>query len=262
MIRLTNQVSITFKTTLAITFMMVLGFAGAANAALYGDLMDPTGTVSYLNVADVNGLYGAPSVSLNSIDFTPTNFEAQCSQCPTGSTTSDILTMDIQAVGGQQINEIQINEGLDYTLQSFDAAGFASATVTANLFIDITEVNGVSVNGLNATVSVLFSPSNNVSVFGFGIDSGVIIGTSGSIDIAQIIADAGGTGEATRLSISLDNTLQVFHSGAGGQAQIRKRDADFVSLTINGGNPVPEPTTALLLMGGLAALAAQRERRQ
>lgn len=245
-------------TRFTLTFMLAVGFAGTANAALYGDFMDPTGTVSYLNVQDVNGLYGAPSVSLNSLDFTPTNYAAQCSQCPGGATTTDILTLDIQATSGQQISAIEINEGLDYTLQSFDAAGFASATVTGNVFIDITEVNGVAVNGLNASVSVIFSPSNNVSVFGFGIDSGVILGTSGSIDIAQIIADAGGTGEATRVSLSLDNTLQVFHAGSGGQAQIRKRDADFVSLTINGGNPVPEPTTALLVMGGLAVLAARR----
>ena len=67
MTRLINQVSMTF----AMIFIVALGFAGAAHAALYGDFMDPSGTVSYLNVADVNGLYGAPSVSLNSIDFTP-----------------------------------------------------------------------------------------------------------------------------------------------------------------------------------------------
>ena len=57
---------------------------------------------------------------------------------------------------------------------------------------------------------------------------------------------------------SFDNTLQVFHDGSGGSASLRKRDTDFVSLTINGGNPVPEPGTALLIMGGLAALAAQK----
>ena len=116
-------------------------------------------------------------------------------------------------------------------------------------------------NGLSSTVSVIFNPSNSASVFGLGQDSGVILGSTGSIDIQQIIADAGGFGEATRVSVSLDNTLQVFHDGAGGQALIRKRDTDFVSLTINGGNPVPEPSTVLLIGGGLAVLARRRTKR-
>lgn len=233
---------------------LVLGFAGGASAASYGNFMDLTGTVSYENVQDVSGLFGAPTVSLNSLDFTPTNFEAQCSVCgPSGATTADFLTLDIQAVAGQQISELRVNEGLDYILQSFSGVGFASVLVTANLFIDITEINGLSVNDINANVSVVYTPANNVSVFGPGVDTGILTGTTGAIDIQSIIAGAGGIGEATRVSISLDNTLSAFHEGAG-QALIRKRDTDFLSVTINGGNPIPEPSTALLLMGGLAAL--------
>jgi len=216
----------------AAALLFVTGFAGGASAASYGNLFDPSGTVSYENIEDIYG--------------------------PSGSQTTDTLTMDIQASPGQQISEIAINEGLDYTLQSFDTSGFASVTVVANIFIDITQVNQVNVNGLSATIPVVFSPSFNQSVIGFGVETGLILGTSGAIDIAQIIADAGGSGEATRISISFDNTLTAFHDGSGGLAEIRKRDTDFVSLTINGGSPVPEPGTALLLMGGLAALANRK----
>ena len=237
-----------------VTGMLILGFAGGASAASYGTFVDPTGTVSYENVQDVSGLFGAPTVSLNSLDFTPTNFEALCSVCgPSGATTTDILTLDIQAISGQQISVLSVNEGLDYILQSFTGGGFASVLVTASLFIDITEINGLSVNNINSSVAISYTPSNNVSVFGTGIDTGILLGTTGAIDIQSIIAAAGATGEATRVSISLDNTLSAFHDGAG-QALIRKRDTDFLSVTINGGNPVPEPSTALLLMGGLAAL--------
>jgi hypothetical protein len=234
------------------------GLARDVRAASYGDYIDPTGTVQYLNVQDVNGLFGAPTVSLNSLDFTPTTFQAQCTQCPGGSTVSDVLTLDIQTIAGQRIDFIEVTEGLDYALQSFDAAGFASAVVTANIFIDVVQINGVNVNGINANASVLYSPANNVSIFGFDIESGVLSGTSGAIDVQQIIDNAGAFGEATRVRISLDNTLQVFHAGAGGSALIRKRDTDFVSLTVNGGNPIPEPSTAILLMGGLALLARRR----
>ena len=254
-----------FQATIVLSAL--LGSASTAMAASYGNFTDPTGTVSYLDVRDVNGLFGAPSVSLNSLDFTPTNYQAQCSQCPTGATTADILTLDIQTISGRQIDEILISEGLDYALSSFDTAGFASAIGTANIFIDVVEINGVSVNGINSNAAISFTrtnlagstQSNNQSVFGFAIDNGVFTGTR-AIDIQQIILGAGAIGVATRVRISLDNTLQVFHVGGGGQAQLRKRDTDFVSLTINGGLPIPEPTTAVLLMGGLAVLAGQRRR--
>lgn len=237
---------------------LILGVAGTAGAASYGNFTDPTGNVSYLNVQDVNGLFGAPSVSLNSLDFTPIDFEARCSQCPTGVTTSDILTLDIATVAGRAVNEIRVTEGLDFSVLSFDPTGFASATVSASLFIDILEIDGVAVNGINGSTSVAYTPAN-ASVFGFGTQTGIMTGNR-TIDIAQIIAAAGATGNATLVRVSLDNTLQVFHDGSGGEARIRKRDADFVSLTIEVMDGTPEPTTAVLLMGGLAGLAAQRRR--
>jgi hypothetical protein len=247
-------------TLATLTLTALAGFSGAANAASYGNFVDPTGTVSYLNVQDVNGLFGAPSVSLDSLDFTPTTYQAQCTQCPTGVTTSDILTLDILATSGRQIDHLQITEGLDYSIQSFDPAGFASVSVIANVFIDIVGVNGQSVNGINANVPILLTPSNNASVFGLGAQaSGVILGNTGLIDLQQILANAGGSGEITQVRVSFDNTLQAFHQGSGGQALIRKRDADFVSLTAVGSViNTPEPSTAILLMGGLALLARRR----
>ncbi len=245
---------------IAIVLPALVGFSGTANAVSYGSFSDPTGTVSYLNVRDVNGLFGAPSVSLDSLDFTPTTYQAQCTQCPTGVTTSDILTLDIQTNSGRQIDKLQISEGLDYVIQSFDTAGFASVSVIANVFIDIINVNGLPVNGINANIPILLTPANNASVFGLGAQAnGVILGNTGLIDLQQILVGAGGSGEITGLRVSFDNTLQAFHDGSGGQALIRKRDADFVSLTVVGSIVnTPEPTTAVLLMGGLALLARRR----
>ena len=249
----------TLKMLLGAAAIVCLAAAGTVNAASYNDMADPSGTVFYENISDINGLYGAPTVSLNSLDFTPASFIAQCSQCPGGSTTSDTITLDIRATAGQQISEISVNEGLNYTVQSFSPGGFASVLAGSTIFIDILEVNGQSVNNINASVQMNFTPSDSATVFDFNSESGIILGATGGIDIAQIIADAGAVGEATLVRVSLDNTLTAFHSGAGGQAFIRKRDADFLSITINGGNPIPEPSTAILLMGGLALLSGRRK---
>lgn len=249
--------------SLALALTSALAFAGQVQAAVYGDYMDPSGTVAYENVMDVNGLYGAPSVSANSLDFTPTTFDAACSGgCPTnpnpGQTqVTDTLTLDILASQGMQITEVAITEGLDYQLQAFGVGAFASVTVVANVFVDVFEVDQVSINSLSDSYQLTFNPSNSFFVDGpTGIDGGLFNGAL-NIDIQSILAANGVMGNATGVRISFDNTLQAFHSG-GGQSLIRKRDTDFVSLTIEAMEIVPEPGTALLLMGGLALLSARR----
>lgn len=237
-----------------------LGLARDAIAATYGNFTDPTGSVSYLNVSDVNGLFGSPSVSLDSLDFTPTTFQASCTQCT--ATTSDTLNLDIAAVSGKKLDQIEITEGLDYALQSFDASGQATVSVTATLTIGVVELDGLPVSGVSSNVSVLFSPSGTLSIIGFGINppNSVITGTSGLIDIDAIVASAGRTGDATRLRIAFGNVLTATHDGSGGLALIRKRDADFVSLTVDAIARTPEPSTAILILGGLSVLAGRRRR--
>ncbi|MEM9175241.1 MAG: hypothetical protein AAGC67_08395, partial [Myxococcota bacterium] len=223
------------STALAVLSVAALS-ASSASAILYGDFSDAAGTVSFNAVEDVNGLYGMPSVSLNSLDFTPTQFEAEClSSCLTNpspglDTVDDLLTLEIDANGGQQITEIQISEGLDYNLQAFGPGAIASATVTASVFVDIYEINQVAVTGISDNFTVNFNPSGNFTQFGpAGIESGNFTGEL-TIDIQSVLALNSVVGEATGVRISFNNTLTAFHSG-GGLASIRKRDADFVSLT-------------------------------
>lgn len=250
------------RLTLQITLVLsaVLGIASTATAASYGSFTGATGSVSYLNVQDLNGLFGAPSVSVDSLDFTPLDFEARCSQCPAGVTTTDTLSLDIDTISGRAVDEIRITEGLDFTVLSYDTTGLASARVQADLVVDVLELNGVPVSGIGRSTSIVYVPSL-VSVDGFGSRNGIMIGDL-RVDIAEIIASAGATGDATLVRIALSNTLQAIHDGSGGEARIRKRDADFISMTIAASlSDVPEPTTAVLLLGGLAGLAARRERR-
>ena len=82
-------------------------FATAAQATIYGDFVDAGGTVGFLDVEDQNGLFGAPTVSLDTLDFSPNAFEADCAlsaSCPpTPVMVDDTLTFTIQAKSGSFI---------------------------------------------------------------------------------------------------------------------------------------------------------------
>lgn len=251
----------------ALSFALV----SPASAIFYGaNLSDPAGTVSFLNVQDINGLYGGPldqfgqpsgpTVSLNSIDFTPIDFEESCSFCSTPQTTTDTVSFEIDAVTGQAISTIDIAETGNYELLGVN--GFAQVTISATVTIDVFEVNGVGVTNVSETSQLSFVFDNGNALSGTGFVSGIFNGSL-MVDVDAILAANGfGAGDqATHLLFTMDNTLTALHIGDGGQALIRKRDFDATTITINGGNPVPEPGTALLLGLGLAGLAGQRPRR-
>lgn len=223
--------------------------AQSASAANYGNF---TGNnFSFLNVSDINGLFGAPTVSANSLDFTPNSFEAECSASatcpPTPHTVTDTLTLQIQSDGSGFIGGINLNEAGDTTLSSFLNA-FAATTVSADVFVDVLELNGTSINNLNLTTQMNFSSSGDFSTTTDGSGTHLWTGFLG-LDIDQLIADAGLTGNATLVEVSLSNTLTAF-AESGASARIEKKDIDGLAIKV-----IPEPGTSLLMGLGLAGLA-------
>ena len=69
---------IRFLSTGALALALLVNVASDSNAAYYGNFSSGTGTVSFLDVQDVNGLFGSPTASGNSLDFSPNTFEADC----------------------------------------------------------------------------------------------------------------------------------------------------------------------------------------
>jgi hypothetical protein len=248
-------------TTRALALVLGGGMAVSASissAASYGNFSSPSGTVSFLNVTDVNGLFGAPTASGNTLDFSPSTFEADCGpdpNCPpTPNSVSDTLTFQIDANSGQFIDTIVLTEAGDTTLSSFLNA-FGATTVTANVFIDVLEVNGNPVNGLNANAVMVFTNGGQYETNDEGTGTHLWNGFL-SLDVDSVIAAGGGAGQATLVHISLANTLTAY-AESGAAARIEKKDIDGLAITV-----VPEPGTALLLGLGLLGLASPGRKRE
>jgi len=241
--------------TLALALSIgIVGSASVSSAASYGNFSSPTGTVSFLNVTDLNGLFGNPTASGNSLDFSPSTFEADCAvsaSCPpTPHNVTDTLTFQIDADAGRFIDTIVLTESGDTTLSSFLNA-FGATTVVANVFIDVLEINGAPVNGLNGNAQMAFTQNGQFETNDEGVGTHIWSGFL-SLDVDSVIAAGGGSGQATLVHISLANTLTAY-AESGAAARIEKKDIDGLAITV-----VPEPGTALLMGLGLLGLAGIR----
>lgn len=239
--------------TLLLISATTLLFTSSAQAAFYGNYAG--NTVVFESVQDQNGLFGAPTASGDTLDFSPNAFEAECSASPgcppTPVTVDDTLTITIQANSGSFIDDIVLRESGDTSLQSFVSA-LAASVVTATVFVDIFEIDGISVNNINGNVAMTFTQDGQYESSDEGYGTHIWEGSL-TIDLDAMIAAAGGSGRATRVQINLDNTLTAF-AAAGATSRIEKKDVDGLAITV-----VPEPGTALLFGLGLAGLATIRK---
>lgn len=236
----------------ALAFSSALMLSSTSQAVNYFDFAGST--VDFLNVRDQNGLFGAPTVSGDSLDFSPNTFEAICPGAPNCPPTpvqvDDTLTLSIDARDGSFIDDLLLTEAGDTVLSSFLNA-FAATSVSATVFVDVFELNGVAVNNINGNAQMVFTRNGQYETNDEGAGTHIWTGSL-LIDLDQIIFNAGGTGRATLVEINLNNTLVAF-AQSGASARIEKKDIDGLAITV-----VPEPTTALMMALGLVGLASFR----
>ena len=229
--------------------------------------MDPNGggTVWYGPVTESNGdpndpaqsLFGAPAdVTENKIDFNPQGFNAQSSGDDSEIVDSQLSFMAM-ATDGTVLDNLFFQEKGDTTLVALTGSAFTS--VTMFMFIDVQAIDGSPVSYTLPTQSMTFTPSDGDWIVpGDGFPN-VATAWQGElfVDIEQLLIDEGIPFNfgATKINITLDNTLTAASSG-GGSAFIAKKDFDGITVTSN----VPEPTTALLLLAGSVAGLGLRRR--
>ncbi len=184
----------------ALALATLLCFVSVSSATSYGNFSSPTGDVSFLNVEDANGLFGSPTASGNSLDFSPNAFEADCAVAvlpacpPTPHEVSDLLILQIDANAGFFIEEILLTEAGDTTLFSLSAA-IAATTIVGDVFIDVLEIDGAPVNGVNGNATMVFTSDGTYDTTVEGSGTHIWTGTL-LLDVDAVIAAAVLTGQA------------------------------------------------------------------
>jgi hypothetical protein len=213
------------------------------------------------STSEPGALFGAPTVSGNSLDFNPLGYRATAADGGVDSAAGNlVLGVATKKKNGPGINSITINESGDTTLLGNvppGSMGTASAVFTSGV-LDIHEVDGDPINHISVPFSFTFNPSGGTYFLGTDGGGGPLFNTqfAGSVTLSvdQILIANNITGSASRVSLDLNNVLNAV-SQAGTSASMAKLDFGLV---------VHNPEPGALSVGGvaLAALALRRRRRR
>jgi hypothetical protein len=231
-------------------------------SAVSVDFLDVTEAAN--TAGDVPPLFGAPSVSGDSLDFNPVGFSASASGAFGVDVTDGNLRFDVMAKPANIISNLLLAEAGDVTLVGFGTDS-TFAFVRGNVFVDIHEVDGVPINTISSQLSMAFTPSGGTygllsdggggPLYNSGWSGGVLVDVDAILTANGIVYEGG----ATKISINLDNTLGAL-SQAGTSSLIAKKNFGLsVRVNIPGGG-IPEPTSLVLTLLAGVGLAAIRRR--
>lgn len=220
--------------------------AGTASATVFpGPFVGDT--VTYSDVQDQDNLFGAPTLTGDTLSFTPQGFNAE-SQNLAFDFQDGFLSTLITSNTGAFIESFTLTEAGAYRLDGVGGAGTSATSVTVDTVFAIT-VLGVD-SGPGAGTILVADAELFTADLSAGAVGGAWIGST-EVNIAALAADAGITGNITQVRLTLDNQLTAI-SEDGTFAFIDKKGVSAVSIT------VPEPSSALLVLGAGALLLRRR----
>jgi hypothetical protein len=234
--------------------------ASVSQAAIFSYINQFGSSVTFTNIsenthADPNPLFGAPTVSGDTLDFSPNNFFAAVQPGPGGDLTDGLLKFRGVSLPGFAMENIKFAEG-----GAFSTTGFGTNATFVDVgavgFIDVFEVDNVLINKVTIPIGLTFSFGSN----GAQNDGKWRLGTEGFangnlwtgmqlIDIKQELINRGVpvVNGATLIDVVIDNSLYAQAESNLTNALIDKKD--FFTVTVN----VPEPASCLLAIFGLVA---------
>ncbi|HEX3358192.1 MAG TPA: PEP-CTERM sorting domain-containing protein [Tepidisphaeraceae bacterium] len=250
----------------------------AGNTVIYGPDFGPADHgVTESSITDPVPLFGSPTVTGDSISFTPTGFGTFASGGSVDVTDGQ-LVFKILAKPSFVINNVSFSEAGITTLFG-SGTDITHTDVSADGILNILQVDGVGINSIPVPIHLLFTPLTTAPP----ARPGDPLGTSGTfrlvsdgplssqdwngsqgISLNQVLIDHGitFTHGVTLLSVDMDNTL-IAQSQLGTIALIDKKFFGGLSITVNqgsGGGPNgPEPTSLVLAcLGFIGVLGARR----
>lgn len=216
-------------------FLVAQAFSGAASAApvtLSGTSVDFTFDDALM------GLFGQPTLSGDTLSFTPVDFKATSTNGQGYTLTDNTVNLLMTVHNGYSFSSVDLAERGDYLLQG----GGSTATVTGQV-----RVFDVSDPMKNMNTSIGPSAAMNMT------------GLSTHPWTAANSTDLSPWNGTQSVSVSFQNLLVASTSGASSLAYLDKKYSGLTATTA-AVTPVPEASSSALLLAGLG-LVAWRTRR-
>lgn len=224
--------------------MMLLssGFASAASITLDGT------NVSFTFDDTLLGLYGTPSVTGDTMYFTPTGFRAVSTNGAGTVINSSNMNIVITSNDGMELSYIAFQERGDYSLNGGGSSVDVSGQIRA---FDIA-------NPLTVEDSAFILTSSNLSINDNKLHNWV---ATANLDLSTALWD-----DVSAINFTLENILEATTVSRFSKAFIDKKFAGFsiTASSIDGSAPpsaVPVPTAAWLFGSGLIGLVGVSRRR-